>query len=93
VTEKWSSRDVQANPAGFREARRKEREQREIEEKQQRAADDLERYKRQFVAEGGDPASAEDEFKRTRNERAAESAKAREQAARQAMRQTRMREV
>ncbi len=90
MTENWTSRDVQRDPEGFREVRRKEREQREIEEKKQREADDLERFKRQFVAEGGDPGSAEDEWRRTRNDRAAESARAKEQAAHQGMYQSRM---
>ncbi len=93
MVENWISRDVQRDPEGFKEAQRKEREQREIEEKKQREADDLERYKRQFVADGGDPGSAEDEWRRTRNERAAESAKAKEQAAHREMYANRMREV
>ncbi len=90
MVENWISRDVQRDPEGFKEAQRKEREQREIEEKKQREADDLERYKRQFVADGGDPGSAEDEWRRTRNERAAQSARAKEQDARQGMYQSRM---
>jgi hypothetical protein len=89
----WSARDVQRDPEGFKEARRKEREQREIEEKKQREADDLERYTREFVAAGGDPKSAEAEFKRTRNERASESARAKEEATHQGMRERRMRAV
>jgi hypothetical protein len=93
MTEQWTSRDVQKNPRGFLEAQRKEREQREAEEKKQREQDDLERFTRQFVADGGDPDSAEDEWRRARNERAAESARASEQAARQSMRQRRMRGV
>jgi hypothetical protein len=32
MTESWTSRDVQRDPEGFKEARRKEREKREIEE-------------------------------------------------------------
>jgi hypothetical protein len=89
----WSSRDVQKDPQGFLAAQRKEREEREIEEKKQREQDDLERFTRPFVAAGGDPGSAEAEFKRTRNERAAESAKEKEQATQWAMRESRMRAV
>jgi hypothetical protein len=93
VTENWSSRDVQRDPEGFLEAQRKERERVEAESKKQREADDLERFKRRFVADGGDPGSAEDEWRRTRNDRAAESARARELAAHQGMYQSRMRAV
>jgi hypothetical protein len=93
MTEQWTSRDVQRDPEGFKEAQRKEREQREIEEKKQREQDDLERFTRQFVADGGDPGSAEAEFKRTRNERATQSARAKEEAAQREMRERRSRAV
>lgn len=93
MLENWSNRDVQRDPEGFKEAQRKARAQREIEENKQREADDLERYKRQFVAEGGDPGSAEAEWRRTRNERAAQSARAKEEATSRAMFEHRMRAV
>ena len=93
MTESWSSRDVQRDPQGFLDAQRREAEQREIEEKKQREADDLERFQRTFVAEGGDPVRAEDEFKRTRNERAAKSARAKEEATHREMFESRTRVV
>jgi hypothetical protein len=89
----WSARDVQRDPEGFKEARRKEREQREAESKKQREQDELERFKRQFVAAGGDASDAEAEFKRTRNERATQSARAKEEAALREMRERRSRAV
>jgi hypothetical protein len=94
MTESWTSRDVQRNPAGFREAQRKEAELREAESKKQREQDELERFTRQFVAAGGDPGDAEEaEFKRTRNERATQSARAKEETALREMRERRSRAV
>ena len=84
---------MQRDPEGFNEARRKEREKREIEEKKQREADDLERFKRTFVAEGGDSRDAEAEWRRGRSEHAAQIARAKAEAARLSMYQSRMRAV
>jgi hypothetical protein len=89
----WSSRDVQRDPQGFLEAQRKEREQADAAREKQRERDELERFTREFVAAGGDPGSAEKEWQRTRNERAAESAKAKEEATQREMRERRSRVV
>ena len=91
MTETWSSRDVQRDPQGFLEAQRKERERQQAEAKKQQEADALERFKRTFVAEGGDPRDAADEWRPTRNERAAKSARAKEEATHREMFDTRMR--
>jgi hypothetical protein len=49
--------------------------------------------KSRWIADGGDPGSAEAEFKRTRNERATQSARAKEEAAQREMRERRSRAV
>jgi hypothetical protein len=54
---------------------------------------DLERFMRTFVAEGGDPRDAEEEWRRTRSKHAAQSERAKAEAARLSMYQSRMRAV
>jgi len=93
MLENWSSRDVQADPEGFRKAQQLERERIEDEARKQREADDLERFTQEFVAEGGDPRDAESEWRRTRTERASERAAEKSQAAMSAMIRTRMRQA
>ena len=55
MLENWSSRDVQRDPAGFLKAQQAERERQQAEANKQQDADELERFMRTFVAEGGDP--------------------------------------
>jgi hypothetical protein len=93
MLENWGSRAVQADPEGFRRAQAAERERQATEAKKQQEADELERFKRTFVSEGGDPRDAEKEWRRGRSERAAQSAQAKAQAARSEMHRTRMRAV
>jgi hypothetical protein len=54
MLENWSSRDVQRDPAGFLKAQAAERERQEGQAKKQQETDDLERFTRAFVAEGGE---------------------------------------
>jgi hypothetical protein len=61
MLENWSSRDVQRDPQGFLKAQQAERERKEAEANKQQAQDELERFTRTFVAEGGDPRDAEEE--------------------------------
>jgi hypothetical protein len=93
MLENWSSRDVQADPAGFLEAQRKKRERIEAERKKQQEQDELERFTRAFVAEGGDLRDTEAEWRRTCSEQAAQPARAKGEAARLSMYQSRMRAV
>ena len=93
MLENWSSRDVQLDPEGFLKAQAAERERQEAEAKKQQEADDLERFKWTFVAEGGDPRDAEAEWRRTRSEHSAQIATAKTEAARLSMYQRRMRTV
>jgi ABC-type bacteriocin/lantibiotic exporter with double-glycine peptidase domain len=65
----------------------------EAERKKQQEQDDLQRFTREFVAEGGDVRDAEKEFRRTRSARAATRAQSKAQAARREMYAGRMREV
>ena len=55
MLENWRSTDVQRDPEGFLKAQQAERERKEAEANKQQEADDLERFTRTFVAEGGDP--------------------------------------
>jgi hypothetical protein len=55
MIEIWTSHDVERDPAGFLKAQQKERERAEAEAKKQQEADDLKRFLRVFVAEGGEP--------------------------------------
>ena len=63
------------------------------EAKKQQEQDDLERFMRTFVAEGGDPREAEQEWRRTRSKHAAQSERAKAEGARLSMYQSRMRAV
>jgi hypothetical protein len=63
----------------------------EAEAKKQQEQDDLERFMRTFVAEGGDPREAEEEW--TRSKHAAQSERAKAEAVRLSMYQSRMRAV
>jgi hypothetical protein len=93
MLENWRSTDVQRDPGGFRRAQAAVRERQEDEAKKQQEADELERFTRTFVAEGGDPLEAEEEWRRTRSEHASQSARAKAEAARLSMYQSRMRAV
>ena len=93
MLENWSSRDVQRDPAGFLKAQQAERERQQAEANKQQDADELERFMRTFVAEGGDPLDAEEEWRRTCSEQAAQSATAKAEAAHLSMYQSRMRAV
>jgi hypothetical protein len=63
------------------------------EAKKQQEQDDLERFMRTFVAEGGDPRDAEEEWRGTRSKHAAQSKRAKAEGARLSMYQSRMRAV
>ena len=52
------------------------------EAKKQQEQDDLEHFMRTFVAEGGDPREAEEEWRRTRSKHAAQSERAKAEARR-----------
>jgi hypothetical protein len=93
MLDNWRSTDVQRDPEGFLKAQAAERERRQAEAKKQQEADELEKFVRTFVSEGGDPRDAEAAWRRSRNEHAAQSAQARAQAARREMYQSRMRAV
>jgi hypothetical protein len=93
MLENWSSRDVQRDPQGFLKAQQAERERKEAEANKQQEQDELERFTRTFVAEGGDPRDAEAEWRRTCSEQAAQSASAKVEAARLLMYQSRMKAV
>jgi hypothetical protein len=93
MLENWSSRDVQRDPEGFLRTQQQERERQQAEAKKNAEAADPERFKRSFVAKGGDPRAAEAQWRRTRSEHAAQSASAKSEAARREMHRTRMRAV
>jgi hypothetical protein len=93
TTENWSSRDVQRDPETFKRLQQQERERKAAEAKRQQEADNLERFKRTFIAEGGRPSDAEKEWRKGRSERAARSAQAKAEAARLSMYKSRSREV
>jgi hypothetical protein len=93
MLENWSSRDVQRDPQGFLKAQQAERERKEAEANKQQEQDELERFTRTFVAEGGDPRDAEEEWRRTCSEQAAQSARAKAEATRLLMYQSRMKAV
>jgi hypothetical protein len=93
VSETWSNRDIQRDPRGYLAAQAKEREQAAAESEKDRERDAFERFKREFIAEGGDPGNAEAEYRRTRNERASKSVRAKEEARHRAMFESRTRAV
>ena len=90
MLENWRSKDVRRDSEGFLKAQQAEREWKEAKAKKQQEQDDLERFMRTFVAEGGDLREAEEEWRRTRSKHAAQSERAQAEA-RRASRCTRAR--
>ena len=93
MTENWTNRDVERDPQGYLALQRKEREDREREAAKQCEADDLARFTRTFVANGGSEADAKAAYKALKNERAADAARRADVDVSARMRAARMRAV
>jgi hypothetical protein len=93
MLENWSSRDVERDPEGFKEAQRREKEEQEAERARQNEEIALTQFTERFVASGGERDQAASAFKAYRNEQAVDAARQADQRARQGMHQSRMRAV
>jgi len=78
---RWKNEDIQANPEGYRQAQEARHEDQPQAEEKRLYRDDLERYKRAFVAAGGSEKDAEAAFVTSRNEATAAVARRADQAA------------
>ena len=93
MLDNWSSRDVERDPEGFKEAQRREKEEQEAERARQNEEIALTQFTERFVASGGEREQAASAFKAYRNEQAVDAARHADQRARQGMHQRRVRAV
>ena len=93
MLENWSSRDVERDPEGFKEAQRRDKEEQEAERARQNEEIALTQFTERFVASGGERDQAASAFKAYRNEQAVDAARQADQRARQDMHQRRMKAV
>jgi hypothetical protein len=93
VAESWSNRDIQNDPAGYREAQRREREQAEVERKEAAEESDFQSFAKMYEERGGDPSKAREMYRKYRDDMAFEETKKLDQQARNRMRTERNRIV
>ncbi len=71
---RWSNKEIEADPQGYVAAQEAHRQDREKAESQRREADDERRFTAEFIRNGGRAADAPAAFRRTRSEGAARAA-------------------
>ncbi len=71
---KWSNKEIEADPQGYVQAQEAFQEDRQKAEQQRRDSDDERRFTAEFIRNGGRAADAPAAFRRTRSEGAAQAA-------------------
>ncbi len=79
---RWTNKEIEADSTGFVAAQQAFREDQERERAEQAERRDREHFGREFVASGGTRSGAEAAYRERRDERAAEAARAADEAAR-----------